>query len=578
MRLSQLFVRTQREVPAETDVISYQLLHRAGYIRQLAAGIFDHLPLGFKVMSKIEQIIREEMDAVGFQELRLPVVHPAELWQRSGRWDKIGDELLRIKDRSERDYCLAMTHEEVMTHLVAQMVNSYKQLPVLLYQFQTKFRDEPRPRAGLIRTREFAMKDAYSFHENEDAFKVLYWQVYDAYLRIFERCGLDVMTVESDTGIMGGSQAHEFMYLTDIGEDTLVICDNCDYKANRQVAVSKREIYQEGKLELKEVETPNATTIEALAEYLDIPTSKTAKAIFLEGEIKGKTQLIFAVVRGDMELSETKLAIHAGASNLRPALLESIHAVGAEAGYGSPIGIKCENVHVIVDDAVTQSSNLVAGANKEGYHLLNTNYGRDYSADKVADIATAQGGDNCINCGSSLVEKRGVEVGNIFNLGTHFSETLKGFVLNQDGKKIPMHMGSYGIGVGRLMAVLAEASHDEFGIKWHKNVAPYQVVIILLRDKNSDELTEVAEQLYKDLSSSGVEVLFDDRDDNPGVKFKDADLLGIPLQITVGKRSLEKDIVEVKDRMTGKKQEVGLPAIPRSCRTVGNKSLRGEKT
>ena len=561
MRMSQLFTTTLRETPNDSDVASYQLLYRAGYIRQLGAGIINMLPLGLRVARKIEQIIREEMDALGGQELILPMVHPAEIWKKSGRWDDVDAELLRFKDRSERDYCLGMTHEEIMGGLAAQFTNSYKQLPYMLYQFQNKFRDEPRARAGLIRAREFVMKDAYSFHADAEDFDVFYKQMYDAYMRIFERSGLEVIAVESDTGLMGGEQAHEFMYLTPIGEDTLLISESGDYLANRQVATFKKDYYPEDEKELEVVETPDTTTINALAEFLNIPTSKTAKAVFLKDEKADDDKLIFAVVRGDMDLNENKLASKLNAKALRPATVEEIHAVGAEPGYGSPIGIKREQVTVIIDDAVEKSGNLVAGANRVGYHYLNTNAGRDYEADLVADITAAKQGDKSVTDGSALREERGVEVGNIFNLGTKYADSFDATFLNQEGKKTPIQMGCYGIGVGRLMAVLVEAFHDDFGIKWPKQVAPFDVSIILLKDKKSEEPTQLAEKLYEDLAARDIEVLFDDRTENPGVKFKDADLIGTPLHVTIGSRGLAKGIAEVKNRMTGEKQEVSIGEI-----------------
>lgn len=558
MRMSQLFTTTLRETPNDSEVASYQLLYRAGYIRQLGSGIINMLPLGFRVAKKIEQIIRDEMDALDGQEVILPMVHPAEVWKKSGRWDEVDAELLRFKDRADRDYCLGMTHEEIMASLAAQFTNSYKQLPYMLYQFQNKFRDEPRARAGLIRAREFVMKDAYSFHTDADDFDVFYQKMFAAYMRIFEGCELEVIAVESDTGLMGGKQAHEYMYLTPIGEDTLLICESCDYHANRQVALFEKEYFAEEPKDLEEIATPDATTIDALAAFLNVPHAKTAKAVFLKDDKAEDEKLIFAVVRGDMDLNETKLAAKIKAKALRPATLEEIHAVGAEAGYGSPIGIKREQVMVVVDDAVAKSNNLVAGANKVGYHYLNTNLGKDYEADVIADIAAAKAGDKCIKCSSSLREERGVEVGNIFNLGTKYASSFDANFLNQQGKKTPIHMGSYGIGVGRLMAVLVEAYHDDFGIKWPKQVAPFDLSLILLKDKKSDEPTQIAEQLYKDLRAKRLDVLFDDRADNPGVKFKDADLIGTPLHVTIGSRGLSNGIAEVKNRMTGEKQEVAI--------------------
>ena len=443
MRMSKLFFQTLREVPTEAEVISHQLMLRAGLVRQVAAGIFDYLPLGLRVKHKIEQIMREEMDAIDGQEVTMPVVQPAELWQRSGRWYEIGDDMARLKDRNGRDYCLGMTHEEVITELVARTVNSYRQLPFMLYQIQTKFRDEPRPRAGLIRVREFTMKDAYSFHTDFADLDAYYPKVYQAYFNIFRRCGLDVMAVESDTGMMGGTMAHEFMAVTPIGEDTLLLCDACGYTANRQIATFVKPTPDaEAALPLAEVATPGTATIAALAAFLDIPESRTAKAIFMVAEIEGEDgkfseQFVFAVVRGDMELNETKLTNAVKAQRLRPATADEISAIGAEPGYGSPIGIDRSKVMLVVDDLVAASPNLVAGANKDGCHFTNVNYGRDYpAADLVTDMVAAGDGHGCPVCGP-LRSVRGVEVGNIFKLGTKYSVAMGATYLDENGARGP---------------------------------------------------------------------------------------------------------------------------------------------
>lgn len=567
MRMSQLVSRTQREMPSDADMISQQLLHRAGYLRQLGAGLFSLLPLGLRVMQKLERSIREEMNALGLQEVYLPMVQPAELWQRSGRWQTMDQELLRFKDRLARDYCLAMTHEEAMTHLLAQFVSSYKQLPIALYQFQTKFRDEPRPRAGLIRAREFIMKDAYSFHASASDFSAFYLEMFAAYERIFERCELNVIAVESDIGLMGGVSAHEFMYLSPKGEDSLILCDSCGYKANRQVAVFQKESFTETPLDIEEIATPGIDTIETLASYLAIPKAKTAKAVFFVDETPETKRLIVAMVRGDRDVNETKLAQSIQACKLRPAYPEEIRAIGAEPGYASPIGIQRHGVVVAIDEAVAYTPNLVAGSNKTGYHFLNINHGRDYLADSVADIASAKQGDKCKHCASDLREARAIEVANIFNLGVAYSEAFGAKFLTAEAKKLPLYMGSYGIGLGRLMAVLVEAHHDDLGILWPKDIAPFKVSIIAIKDKQNSEPMQIAMQIYSDLCKAGIEVLFDDRDENPGVKFKDADLLGIPLQIIVAKRNLDKGIVECKDRKTGEKGELKLAELLPLLRT-----------
>ncbi|RME56542.1 MAG: proline--tRNA ligase, partial [Caldilineae bacterium] len=404
MRVSKLFFRTLRETPAEAEIRSHQLMLRASLVRQVAAGIFEYLPLGQRVKHKIEQIMREEMDAIDGQEITMPVVQPAELWQRSGRWYEIGDDMARLKDRNGRDLVLGMTHEEVITDMAAGLVDSYRQLPFMLYQIQTKFRDEPRPRGGLIRVREFTMKDGYSFHTDFEDLDRYYPYVYQAYFNIFRRCGLDVIAVESDTGMMGGTMAHEFMALTPVGEDTLLLCDGCGYKANRQIATFvKDEPAPEEPLPLEEVETPGVDTIASLAAFLDIPESRTAKAIFLVAEVPGEgdalhEKFVFVVVRGDMELNETKLTNAIKARRLRPAHPEEIRAIGAEPGYGSPIGVDRDRVLLVVDDLIPRSPNLVAGANREGWHFRNVNYGRDYEADLVVDVVAAGEGSKCPVC------------------------------------------------------------------------------------------------------------------------------------------------------------------------------------
>ncbi len=549
MKLSHLFGETLREAPADAEFTSHQLLVRAGYIRQLGTGIFSYLPLARRVMDKIEDILREEMNAIGGQEMTMPVVHPAEIWQETGRWYQIGSEMGRMKDSTGRDMVLAMTHEEVVTSLVRDIIHSYRQLPALIYHIQTKWRDEPRSRGGLIRVREFTMKDSYSLDADWEGLDKQYWAHYHAYFNIFNRCGLPTIAVESDVGMMGGKQAHEFMYLTPIGEDTLVLCDSCGYTSNRQVATfQKPEPEPEEAKPLAKVATPGTKTIADLANFLNIPQSKTAKAVFMVATItegqEDVEKFIFAVVRGDMDLNETKLTNAIKAKELRPAHEEEIKAIGAEPGYGSPVGIDRNNVILVVDDLVAKSPNLVAGANEEGYHFLNVNYGRDYEADIVADIVAAADGYACPNCGAPLRTVRGVEVGNIFKLGTRYSSAMGAYFQDKDGTRKPVIMGSYGIGVGRLMASVVEEHNDEYGIIWPISIAPYQVHIVALRSG-----FDVAEQLYQALQEAGVEVLYDDRTEpSPGEKFNDADLIGIPLRLTVGGRSLKKGGVELKRR------------------------------
>jgi prolyl-tRNA synthetase len=541
MRMSTLFGLTLREATSRVEVASHGLLLRAGFIRQLAAGIFSYLPLAKRSIGKIEKILREEMDAVGGQELSMPVVQPADVWERSGRYSTMGQELVRLSDRRNREMVLAMTHEEIVAVLAASEVDSYQKLPRLVYQIQTKFRDDPRPRAGLIRAREFTMKDAYSLDRDEGGLDQQYSTLYRAYFRIFARCGLPAIDVGADVGIMGGSMAHEFMYLTPVGEDTILICEHCGYTANRQVARFRKPIPQaEEQRPIGKVATPGTGTIETLAPSLEIPKSRTAKAVFQVAAIEGAERFVFAVVRGDMELNETKLANAVGASELRPALPEEVRAVGAEPGYGSPLGV--EGTIVVVDDAIPVSPNLVAGANEEGFHFLNVNYGRDFEAEIVADIAAAGDGSLCPECGDAMRAVRGVEVGNIFKLGTRYSEAFGASFLNEDGRRKPVVMGSYGIGLGRLLACIAEEHHDENGLIWPVSVAPYHVHIV------AAEEGEMADGLYERLISAGVEVLYDDRRESLGVKFKDADLIGAPIRLTLTPRSLQRGGVEIKAR------------------------------
>jgi prolyl-tRNA synthetase len=546
MRMSTMFGRTLREAPSDVEVASHRLLLRAGFIRQLAAGIFSYLPLAKRSIGKIERILREEMDAAGGQEVSMPVVQPAEVWERSGRYTATGQELVKLGDRRNREMVLAMTHEEIVASLAASEVDSYQRLPRLVYQIQTKFRDDPRPRAGLIRAREFTMKDAYSLDRDERGLDGQYNTLYKAYFRIFARCGLSAIAVGADVGIMGGSMAHEFMYLAPVGEDTILICDNCGYTANRQVARFRKPVLEaEEQRPIEKVATPGADTIETLARSLEIPKSRTAKALFQVATVEGSDRFVLAVVRGDMELNETKLANAVGASELRPARPEEIRATGAEPGYGSPIGVEGAFV-VVVDDAIPASPNLVAGANEEGFHLLNVNYGRDFEADIVADIASAGVGSLCPECGSAMRAERGVEVGNIFKLGTRYSGAFGVSFLDGDGRRKPVVMGCYGIGLGRLLACIAEEHHDENGLVWPISVAPYHVHIVTDRDG------ELADGLYDTLVTTGVEVLYDDRRESLGAKFKDADLIGVPVRLTLTPRSLENGGVEIKARRRSK--------------------------
>ena len=543
MRFSKLFGRTLREVPAEATMVSHQLLLRAGMIRPLAAGIYSYLPLGWRALKKIEGIMRQEMGSIGGQEIRLPSVHPAELWQATGRYEEAGPVMARFRDRTGRELVLGVTHEEVVTDLAGREINSYRQLPFMIYQIQTKFRDEPRSRGGLIRVWEFTMKDAYSFHANEEDLDDYYPQVYQAYLNIFRRCGLEPLVVEADPGLMGGSASHEFMLPNEAGEDTLVLCQACGWAANAEGAVAMREeVAGQKERPLEEVATPGMVTIQEVADYLGVPTRETLKAIFYIS----LGQLILVIIRGDLEVNEAKLAHLLEASELRLATEEEVKGAGIVAGYASPLGLKGK-VKIVADRSIREGSNFVAGANKEGYHLKDVNYPRDFEVDLLADIAMVREGDLCPGCRKPLRLTRGVELGHIFKLGTKYSEALGATFLDKDGQKKPLVMGCYGMGTGRLLGAVIEESHDEEGIIWPPEIAPYQIHLVAL-DIGQAEVSEAAEGLYEALLARGYEVLYDDREESPGVKFNDADLIGLPLRLTVSRRTLEVGGVEVKRR------------------------------
>lgn len=554
MRVAHLFGETLREAPADVDVVSHQLLLRAGYVRQLAAGIFSYLPLAHRSMKKIEQILREEMNAIGGQEVTMPVVHPAEPWQQTGRWQVIDESLARFKDRKDRDMVLGMTHEEIVGVLTSSEVKSWRQLPILIYQIQTKFRDEARPRGGLIRVREFTMKDSYSLDKDEAGLKKQYEEHYHAYFRMYARCGLPVIAVGSDTGMMGGKVAHEFMYVTPIGEDTLVI-DEAGYAANQEVAQFVKTPHDGGAAAaMEKVHTPNCPTIDDLAKFLAVDAKQTMKMVFFmgtfqEGDNKIE-KLVAAAVRGDMDVNQTQVTNKAKALSTRAAHPEEIQAVGMVPGYASPIGVAKGKAVVVMDDLLENSTNLVSGANEAGYHYKNVNVGRDFTPDVIGSIALAQDGYISVESGKPLKLVRGVEVGNIFQLGVRYSVPLNCNYADEAGKLQPVVMGSYGIGVGRLLACVAEQHRDNFGLALPISVAPFDVNLVQLAKK--EETKQKAEALYKELQQANIEVLFDDRDAAAGVKFTDADLRGIPLRITISDKSLEKGGVELKHRLGGK--------------------------
>ena len=557
MRIGSLFFTTLREDPADAEMPSHRLLLRAGYIRPLGAGIYSLLPLGMRVNMHVTQVIREEMNAIGAQEMLMPVVHPADLWRETGRYDQIGPEMGRFQDRGGRDMVLAMTHEEVVTDLLRKLISSWRQLPQQMYHFQTKWRDEPRSRGGLIRVREFTMKDAYSADRDEAGLDHSYKLYYHAYTRIFARLGLKTIAVGSDVGMMGGSQAHEFMAFSEYGEDTLVICDTCHTASNRQVARVRRVTpASEAPLPLEEVETPNAPTIEALAKQLGVGPERTAKAVFFADR---DARLIVAIVRGDDDVEETKLTNAIGARDLRPAREEEIRATGMVPGYASPIGAK--GALVVVDELVAASGNLVAGANKEGYHVKNVNVPRDFTPDHIVDLASAKAGDACLGCGGAVRLEKGIEVGNIFKLGTRYSAALGAEYADDAGVSHPIVMGSYGIGVGRAAACIAEAYHDEKGLAWPAAVAPFDAQVALLGANKDARVEEAAVALERAASAAGIELLVDDRTESPGVKFADAELLGAPWTITISPRSLDAGGAELTRRADGERSVVPLADV-----------------
>jgi prolyl-tRNA synthetase len=559
MRLSRLFGKTMRQAPAEADTDNHRLLLRAGLIQQLAAGVYSYLPVGWRVLRKIEQIIREEMDAAGGQELMMPALQPIEVWEASGRREAFGDNLFVLKDRRDRYLALGPTHEEVTVDLFKRHVQSYRDLPVLIYQIQTKFRDEPRPRGGIIRLREFSMKDLYSFDADWEGLDVSYKKMLQAYKNIFNRCGVPTVVVQAHSGAIGGRDNQEFMYLCDVGEDEVVLCESCGYAANMEKAeIRKRQPEPEEPLPVEEVSTPGIKTIEELTRFLNIPPWKTLKAVFYSAA----GQPVFVAIRGDLEVNETKLCHVLGVDELRLMDDREVEAAGLVAGSASPRGLK--GVRVVADDSAPESPNLVAGANKPDAHLRNVNYGRDWSAEVVTDIALARDGDPCSSCGSRLRRDRGIEMGHIFKLGTVYSEKLGATFLDRQGVARPAVMGSYGIGLERLLAAVVEANHDEKGIIWPASLAPFDAHLVAL-STDRPGVAEAADRLYADLQTAGVDVLYDDREESPGVKFNDADLLGMPLRITVSPRTLEKAAAELKGR---RETEVALCPLERAAAEV----------
>ncbi len=534
MRMSRMFGKTLRDDPSDADTAGHRLLIRAGLVAQVAAGVYSYLPMALRSMRKIESIIREEMNAAGAQEVLMPVIQPVELWQQSGREEAFGSTLFHLQDRRERPMVLGPTHEEAVTDLARRHVRSYRDLPINLYQIQTKLRDEARPRAGLIRVREFHMKDAYSFDVDQAGLDVAYSKMVQAYWNIFRRCGLDVVAVEADSGAMGGSDSQEYMLLADTGEDELVNCSACGYAANVERALSRYASTPDTgePLDMEIIDTPNMTTIAELAEFLSIQESQTLKAVFYvhNGEF------IFVAIRGDLDVNEVKLANALGGGELRLATDQEVAAAGIVAGSASPVGI--ENVRRVGDLSATQGANYVAGANAAHKHFRNVNYKRDFDLDDIIDIAKAEEGHGCPRCDNGTLNfSRGIEVGHVFKLGTKFSEAFAANYVTQDGEEKPMFMGCYGIGVGRLLGAAIESSHDDDGIIFPASIAPYDVHLVSL-NPGDEEISAAAEELYEQLSSAGLEVLYDDRDESAGIKFSDADLLGMPVRATVSRRSM----------------------------------------
>jgi prolyl-tRNA synthetase len=559
MRMSKLYMPTLREVPSEAEIPSHKLLLRAGMMRKLVSGIYSYLPLGYRVIRKIEQIVREEMDNAGSQELLMSAIQPRELWEASGRWENFGPEMFKLKDRNIREFCLGPTHEEYFTNLIKDEVKSYKQLPLNLYQIQTKYRDEKRPRFGLIRSREFIMKDAYSFDKDEAGMKNSYREMWEAYEKIFTRLKLKFKVVEGDSGAMGGNNSHEFMAMSEIGESLVAYCDNCDYAATDEKAAviyNVKETKEEMKI-MEKVYTPNATTIDDLVELFKIEKSNFGKALVYNAS--GET--IVAIIPGDRELNETKLCnyLKIPEHELEMADEETIIKItGADKGFTGPVGL-IGDVRVLVDSRITKMTNLIVGGNETNYHLKNVNYGRDFTGEIVEDLLLVGKGDICPKCGKPLLMDRGIEVGNIFQLGIKYSESLHANYLDENGKEKPIVMGSYGVGVSRSMSAIVEQYHDENGIIWPLVVAPYHVIITIINTKN-EEQKDLGEKIYKDLKDKGLEVLLDDRNERAGVKFNDRDLIGIPIRITVGKKASE-NIVEYSIRKDNEKIEISIDEI-----------------
>lgn len=570
MRFSQLLIPTLKEDPSEAEVISHKLLLRAGYIRKLTSGSYTYLPMGLAAIRKVEQIVREEMNRAGAQEILMPMVQPADLWQESGRWQEYGKELLRVHDRHNRDFCLGPTHEEVITDIARKNIHSYKQLPMNLYQIQTKYRDEARPRFGLMRGREFIMKDGYSFDATDKGAEETYKKMKDAYQRIFTRCGLSFRAVDADSGSIGGSFSHEFMVLADTGEDTIVVCKSCSYAANMEKAVCQESsATQDVALkDIEKIETPGKRKVQIVCDFLKIKPSELVKTLVYIV----KDEAIAVLLRGDHEVEDVKLANLLGVSDEDLRLAddkELFDATGTPSGYLGPIGL---TIKVVADQEIATMQNFAVGANEKNFHLLNVNMGRDFTPSLSGDIRKVTADDRCASCGGELELTKGIEVGHIFKLGTKYSEALKATFLDDQGAEIPYIMGCYGIGVSRVVAATIEQHHDKDGMKFPTAVAPVQALVLNLSPKD-EEISTAAEKIYEDLQKENFEVILDDRDERPGIKFKDADLIGIPFRITVGKSFSKEGIIEVRSRATGETMSLPLSETVSTVVDLIKKSL-----
>ena len=550
MKMSNMFMATLREVPAEAEIASHQLMVRAGLIRKMASGVYNYLPLGVKALRNVENIVREEMDNTGAQELLCSAVVPAELWEESGRWGAYGPELFRFQDRNNRDFCLGPTHEEVFTEIAKNEIKSYKQLPVNLYQIQTKYRDETRPRFGVMRSREFIMKDAYSFDKDQEGLDLAFNKMHDAYINIFNRCGLDAKCVEADSGAIGGSNSAEFMVKSEVGEDDVVFCTSCNYAANIEKAETIAEVAEAEELaKMEKIATPDSRTIEEISEFLKVSPKKTVKTLIYN--VDGK--LVGVLVRGDREVNEIKVANASNASgDIELASHEEVSkATNAETGFAGPVGLKVDLL--LVDEEVSKMYNMIIGANETGYHLTGVNYGREFEG-VIGDFRNIEEGETCPKCGGKVTIARGTEVGHIFKLGTKYSEAMNANFIDVDGKEKPFIMGCYGIGVTRTLASIIEQHHDEDGIIWPLSVAPYHVSVIAVNSKDEEQM-RIATEIYNELNKMGVEALLDDRKERAGVKFKDSELMGIPMRITVGKKIGDGE-VEFKLRDGGENETI----------------------